>query len=181
LVILDNAVLDRGNLVLFRSVDFLDPGFELLVVLVFIVAIIGGEVVDIFAVFVFLLRAQGSLFIGGGLLLCDQRRAVGRRDLVIVGMDFAEGEKAVPVAAEIDECRLQAGFYPGNLCEINIALDLLVFGRFEIELLNPVSLEHRHPCFFRVARIDKHARCHINFSGRSRPIRSCRIPESANL
>src|SRR3954453_14987149 len=31
----------------------------------------------------------------GALLLVDQRLPVGDRDLVVVGMDFAEGEKAV--------------------------------------------------------------------------------------
>ena len=64
------------------------------------------------------------------------------------------------VAAEINESRLQRRFDPGYLGEVDIALDLLVFGRFEIEFLNPVALQDRHPGFFRVARIDQHARCH---------------------
>jgi len=37
----------------------------------------------------------------------DQRLTVGDRDLVIVRMDFAEGEEAVAVAAIFDERRLQ--------------------------------------------------------------------------
>ena len=64
----------------------------------------------------------------------------------------------MPVAAEIDEGRLQRRFHPGYLGEIDIAFNLLVFGRFKIEFLNPVALQDRHPGFFRVARIDKHAR-----------------------
>ena len=36
----------------------------------------------------------------------EQRLAVLARDLVIIGMDFAEGEEAVTIAAEVDECRL---------------------------------------------------------------------------
>ncbi len=84
-------------------------------------------------------------------------------------MDFAEGEEAVPVTAEVDERRLQRGFDPGYLGEIDIAFNLPVIGGFEIELLNPISLENRHPGFFRVARIDKHARCHVNFSMRKGP------------
>ena len=58
------------------------------------------------------------------------------------------------IAAEIDERCLQRGFDAGYLGEIDIAFDLLVFGRFEIEFLNPVACKNRHPGFFRVARID---------------------------
>ena len=60
----------------------------------------------------------------------------------------------MPVAAEIDEGGLQRGFDPRHLCQIYIAFYLLVFSRFEIEFFNPVAFEHRHPRFFRVARID---------------------------
>ena len=58
------------------------------------------------------------------------------------------------VAAKVDESRLQRRFNPGYLGEVDIAFDLLVFGRFEIEFLSPVALQDRHPGFFRVARID---------------------------
>jgi hypothetical protein len=60
----------------------------------------------------------------------------------------------VTVAAEIDESRLQRWFYPGYLGEVDVAFDLLVISRFKVEFFNPVALEHRHPGFFRVARID---------------------------
>jgi hypothetical protein len=49
------------------------------------------------------------LFLGlamGALVGLDQGLTVGDRDLVIVGMDFAEGEEAVAVAAIFDEGRL---------------------------------------------------------------------------
>ena len=51
-----------------------------------------------------------ALFLGlamGAFVGLDQRLSVGDRDLVIVGMDFAEGEEAVAVAAIFDERRLQ--------------------------------------------------------------------------
>ena len=51
-----------------------------------------------------------ALFLGlamGALVGLDQCLTVGDRDLVIVGMDFAEGEEAVAVAAIFDEGRLQ--------------------------------------------------------------------------
>ena len=40
-------------------------------------------------------------------LFVDERLPVGDRDLIVVGMDFAEGEEAVTVAAVIDKGRLQ--------------------------------------------------------------------------
>ena len=103
-----------------------------------------------------------------GGFLGQQRLAVLLGDLVIVGVNFAEGEEAVAIAAKVDKCRLKRGFYPCDLGQIDIALDLLVIGRIKVKLVNPVAFEDRHPCFFRVARIDKHARCHYEFSGRAR-------------
>src|SRR6516164_256125 len=41
--------------------------------------------------------ALGALFFG------DQSLPVGDRDLVIVGMDFTEGKKTMPVAAVVDK------------------------------------------------------------------------------
>ena len=46
------------------------------------------------------------LFFGlavGALVGLDQGLTVGDRDLVVVGMDFAEGEEAVAVAAIFDK------------------------------------------------------------------------------
>ena len=54
------------------------------------------------AVLAFFLGLAMGAFVG-----FDQRLTVGDRDLVIVGMDFAEGEEAVAVAAIFDEGRLQ--------------------------------------------------------------------------
>ncbi len=56
------------------------------------------------------------LFLGGMLGLFGQQRiAIRLRDLIIVGMDFAEGEEAVAVAAIIDERRLKRRFDAGHL------------------------------------------------------------------
>ena len=101
------------------------------------------------------------LFLGGMLgFLAEQRFAVGLRDLVIIGMDFAKGEEAVAVAAIIDERRLERRFDPGYLGEIDIAFELLVLGGFEIKFLDPVSLDDRDPGLLRVARVDQHAHGH---------------------
>jgi len=54
------------------------------------------------AVFALLLGLAMGAFVG-----LDQCLAIGDRNLIIVGMDFAEGQKAVTVAAVLDEGRLQ--------------------------------------------------------------------------
>ena len=54
-------------------------------------------------------------------------------------MNFGKREKTVPVAAVVDEGRLERRFDPHDLGEINIAAKLFFTGGFEIELLNPVT------------------------------------------
>ena len=44
----------------------------------------------------------------------DQRFAVLDRDLEVVGVNVVERQEAMPVAAEIDECRLQGRLDPGD-------------------------------------------------------------------
>ena len=61
----------------------------------------------------------------GGLLL-QQRLPVGDRDLVIVGMNFGEGQEAVAIAAIVDEGRLQRRLHARHLGEIDIAPKLLL-------------------------------------------------------
>ncbi len=60
-------------------------------------------------------RAMRALF------FVDQSLPVRDRDLVVVGMDFAECEKSVPVATVIDKGRLQRRLDPRNLGEIDVA------------------------------------------------------------
>ena len=61
--------------------------------------------------------------IGGAviaLFLGEQRLPVGDRNLIVVGMDFGEGQEAVAVAAVIDERRLQRRFDARDLGEIDV-------------------------------------------------------------
>ena len=157
---LDVAVLDRRDVFFFVGVDFDQPAK--IIVMVMIVRAILTVFGTVFAV-VFVARiafvtvvdgAQRGLFLGVRGFFGEQCLAVFLGDLVIVGMDLAEGQKPVPVAAKIDECSLQRGFDPGYLGEVDVAFDLLVFSRFKVKFFNPVAFEHRHPGFFRVARID---------------------------
>ncbi|WP_375764509.1 hypothetical protein ACE10X_20570 [Bradyrhizobium sp. Pha-3] len=99
------------------------------------------------------------LFLGlavGALVGFDQRLTVGDRDLVIVGMDFAEGQEAVPVAAILDEGGLQRRLYARNLGEINVAAQLFALGGLEIKLFDAIATDHNDPGLFRVGGIDQH-------------------------
>jgi len=69
-------------------------------------------------------RAPVGLVFGVALrasFLVDQRLPVGDRDLIVIGMDFAEGEEAVAVAAVIDEGGLQRRLNARHLRQIDIA------------------------------------------------------------
>ena len=69
-------------------------------------------------------RTPIDLVVGGALralFLVDQGLPVGDRDLVIVGMDFAEREETVTIAAVIDEGGLQRRLDARHLRQIDIA------------------------------------------------------------
>ena len=86
-----------------------------IVVAMIVVAVVAIVVVMIVVVIAKVGAAQ-PLFLGGMLgLFGEQGVAVGLGDLVVIGMDFAEREKAVAIAAVIDERRLQRRFDPRDL------------------------------------------------------------------
>ncbi len=86
----------------------------------------------------------------------DQGLPVGDRNLVIVRMDFGKRQEAVAVAAVLDEGRLQRGFDPRYLGEIDIAAKLFAVRGLEIEFLDAVAAQHDHPSLLRMCRVDKH-------------------------
>ena len=85
---------------------------------------------------------------------------VGDRDPVIVGVNLAESEKAVPVAAVFYKGCLQRRLDSRNFCEIDIALYLLFGGGFEIEFFETIAVDDHHPRLFGMGGVDKHALCH---------------------
>ena len=107
-------------------------------------------------------RRRGAvvgLDIGGALFaffLLDQRLPVGDRNLVIVGMNFAEGQEAVAIAAVIDECRLQRRFDARHLGQIDVAAELFAASRLEVEFFDSIAAQNDHPGLFRMGRIDQH-------------------------
>ena len=113
----------------------------------------------LFALFFFLFAKCG--FFSGSLGFFSQKTfTVFFGDLIIVRMDFGKSQESMAIAAIIDESRLKRRFDPGYFCEIDIAFELLVLGRFKIKLLNPVSCYDCDPGFFPVTRVDEHTRGH---------------------
>ena len=96
--------------------------------------------------------------------LGQQGLPVGDGDLVIIGVDLAEGEEAVAVAAIVDERRLKRRFDPDDLGEIDVPAKLFLVGGFEIELFDSVPANHHDPGLFRVGGVDKHLVGHEELS-----------------
>ena len=79
-------------------------------------------------------RCCGRLLrVVGLLLLGIERLPVRDRDLVVVGVDFVEGQEAVAIAAIVDERRLERGLHAHDLGEIDVSFELLPGSRFEVE------------------------------------------------
>jgi hypothetical protein len=112
------------------------------------------------AVFGFFLGLAMRAFVG-----FNQGLTVGDRDLIIIGMDFAEGQEAVAIAAIFDEGGLQRRLYAGDLGEIDIAAQLLALGGFEIKFFDAIAAHHDNPGLFRVGGIDQHFVGHFGALG----------------
>jgi len=77
-----------------------------------------------------------AMLAGASLLFRQELLAVCDRQPVVVGMNLAEGKKTVAVATILDEGRLEGRLYPGELGELEVAIDLGLCGGFVFELLN---------------------------------------------
>jgi hypothetical protein len=92
----------------------------------------------------------------GALIGFDQRLTIGDRDLVIVGMDFAEGQEAMAVAAILDEGGLQRRLYARHLGEVDVSAKLFALGGLEVKLFDSIAADHNDPGLFRVGGVDQH-------------------------
>jgi hypothetical protein len=92
----------------------------------------------------------------GALVRLDQGLTIGDRNLIIVRVNFAEGEKTVTVAAVFDEGGLKRWFYARDLGEVDIAAQLFALGGLEIKLFDSIAADHNDPGLFRVGGVDQH-------------------------
>jgi hypothetical protein len=95
-------------------------------------------------------------FAMGALVSLDQRLTVGDRDLIIIRVNFAEGQEAVAVAAIFDEGGLQRRLYAGDLGEVDVTAQLLALGGLEVKLFDAIAADDNDPGLFRVGSIDQH-------------------------
>ncbi len=92
----------------------------------------------------------------GAALFIDQGLPVSDRNLIVVGMDFAEGEEAVTIAAVIDKSSLQRRLDARHFRQINVAPKLLTLRGLEVEFLDAIAAQNDHPGLFRMGRVDEH-------------------------
>ena len=95
--------------------------------------------------------------------LAHQRFAVGQRDLIVIRVDFVEGQEAMAIAAILNKGGLQRWLYAGDLGEIDIPAKLFAVLAFEIEFFNAVSVDHNHARLFGVGCVDQHSLGHKNY------------------
>ena len=110
----------------------------------------------LFSFFLIRLEAFGiCLFLG------DQRLPIRNGDLVIVRVNFREGEKAVAIAAIVHESSLKRRFNPCHLGQIDVPSKLSLELALEIKLLDFVPIYHNDAGFFRVRRVYQHFLWHF--------------------
>jgi hypothetical protein len=83
--------------------------------------------------------------------------AVGDRNLVVVGMDFGEGQEAVTVPAVVDESCLKRGLNPDDFRQVDVPFDLLLCRCLYIKFFKPGSVQNHDPGFLRVRGFDEHS------------------------
>jgi hypothetical protein len=71
-------------------------------------------------------------------------------------MNFAEGKKAVAVAAIFDKGRLKRRLHARDLGEVDVATKLFALSGLEIKLFDAIAADHNNPGLLRVGGIDKH-------------------------
>ena len=113
------------------------------------------------AVAVLVIFGFGSLGLGA-----QQRLPVGHGDLVVVGMDFAERQETVTVAAIFDEGGLQRRFDARHPRQVDVSFELLLVLGFEIEFFDTVTADDDDACFLRVGGVYQHFVGHYSLSSR---------------
>ena len=101
----------------------------------------------------------------------QQGLTVGDRDLVIIGVNFTEGEKTVTVAAIFDKGCLEGRFDAGYAGEVDVSFELLLVLGFKVEFFDAVTANDDNACFLRVGGVYQHLVGHY--------LVSCRQPTAA--
>ena len=87
------------------------------------------------------------LVLGFFRLGAQQRLTIGDRDLVVVGMNFAESEEAMAVSAILDECSLKGRFDARYARQIDVSFKLFLVLQIRNQILRCGYRERRQPVF----------------------------------
>ena len=109
-------------------------------------------------------------------LFGQKRHAVCNGDLVVVGVDFGESQKAMAVSAIFHKGRLQRRLNARHFCEIDIAFERFARSAFEIKLFQLAAAGHDNACFLGLAGVDEHFVAHDISLRRQAGFCSCFIP-----
>ena len=98
---------------------------------------------------------RAVLILVGVTLRLDKRLAVLNWNTIIVGMDFAECQEALTIAAIFNEGSLKRWLDTRYARQIYIALELLAVFGLVIEILNSGAAQQDNPCLFGLSAVDK--------------------------
>ena len=90
------------------------------------------------------------------LFLRDQRLPIGNRNLVVIRVNFTEGQKAVAITAVVHKGGLQRRLYASDFGQIDIAAQLLTASGFKVEFLHSLTTQNDNPSLLRMSRVDEH-------------------------
>ncbi len=112
--------------------------------------------------FFLLLRLFFLMLLHELFLLGQQRLAVGDRNAEIVGVNFRERQKAVAVAAKIDESGLQRRLDARHLGQKNTSLQRFAEFAFVVVFDKAFAVDNRNPGFFLMGCVNEHSLNHFN-------------------
>ena len=98
---------------------------------------------------------RAILIIFGVTLGLDKRLAVLDRNTIVIGVDFAECQEPLAIAAIFNKGGLKRWFDTRYAGQIYIAFELLAVFGLVIEILNAGAAQQDNPCFFGLSAVDK--------------------------
>jgi hypothetical protein len=124
---------------------------------------IGGD--GLSAVIIVLIGVFSILSVSGVIVIAIRRGAIrffGQqflpvfdRNPVVIGVNFAEGEEALTIAAIFHKSRLQGRFYPRHTSEIDIAFKLFAVAGFVVKILDLIIVQKDNACFVALTSVDQ--------------------------
>ena len=97
----------------------------------------------------------GILFSGACTFRFHEGFTIFDRNTVVIRMNFAEGQKTLPIASIFNKSSLQRRFYACHTRQIDIALQLLSVFCFVVKIINAGSTQKDNPRLFALPSVDQ--------------------------